>query len=444
MADITWHDKYAEPWEFLYRVGKQAGLRDAHAELLANYAVANGRLPDTIAAARTVLSELVSEGWYDAARDWQAEGEPDTNETHWSGLQETPPDVEPEVEVEVEQEPTMFERFLEQGFRPQREVIRDTQRAKIREALLTDAPELAANEELLEQQVEQMSGMPDIEQYLADFANRNKDYRVPENYTARLRDPVTGEIKEVEPQYDVETYSWNEFQSLSFKDTVDIQTRLVKAGLLSLEQVADHWGEWFPDEAEAMQGVLTWSNFSGRDWSDQLTQLENAAAEGRNVKEETPTFIEKAYRPPDYATIVQSVKQTFEQQVGRRPREWEMQLLADELSANYRAEFFAEEDARRANETAQTQAAEGGGFDPMDAVPNHDIWKAMPFVGDLFTEETTPDTIERGPDIPQIDPYARLRESIERTYGGEVAESERVNERRTHVSDFLRTILNSV
>jgi len=511
MADSRWHIKYPEPWEYLYRVSKQAGLTDAHARLLADYAVANGVRPDTIGKARSAWSEFLTSEWYEGARNWQHQGEPDdptgtllphTNdpdlisrddevkgtaslvrddpESPFAGIGGNIPDTDlVAATLEATDEDRAENATLlpgtnaltanqtllagliaagDKGAVAPEDIPRDIELAAAR----GDTVAIAAREALLtgteaQDEFEDTFSF-DIASYAETMRRINRETGTPQDYVALVPQP-DGTILEVEPRYDITRDSWNLFTVMGRQEIIALQVKMVKADLLTLEDMTYTWGEWQAESAFAMAAVLQSANFTGNDWQTELTNTIEDTETGLSKAADTDrarAFAEDVFRPMDYATITQLVKDEVESFAGRKPHDWEMQLLADELKSNYRSEFDANQAAARANfdSLEQTRLSINDDEDPfaLEGLPNHmlPILGMIPGLGDLMNRATEADedakagvggVIPRGPDIEAIDPLARLRESIEGQFGREVDEVDRVAGRRSEIQRFLQTVV---
>ena len=176
----------------------------------------------------------------------------------------------------------------------------------------------------------------------------------------------------------------NVFEAFTPEEIREIQSTLINAGLLgSKVNRPFRPGVWGRFDKEAMKELMSQANQNGegkaeRGW-ETLAQvyLDNPIQE--------PTKIQ-AYLPPDYTSISNSIDGLFEQELGRKPKEYELQLLANTYSAN----------AKKAYE--QKVALQT----PIDEV-------AMPETLEDYGNHIQP-VIETG--VTEIDPSARMLDTF--------------------------------
>ena len=125
-----------------------------------------------------------------------------------------------------------------------------------------------------------------------------------------------------------------------------VQAELVNSGLLKIgEFVPGKWGGLFINDeqkdVEAFKKVLEHSNQTGNpDFTVSLRFFVDS-------QEAIDAFTsEPAYLPPDYATVSQSVTNLFEQQLKRKPKAYELELLANQLLADKKKAFDAKQPAQ--------------------------------------------------------------------------------------------------
>ena len=125
-----------------------------------------------------------------------------------------------------------------------------------------------------------------------------------------------------------------------------IQAELVNANLLKLgEFVPGSWGGLFigdeQKDVEAFKKVLEHSNQTAN--PDFTMSLRFFVDNQEAIDAFQP---QPAYLPPDYATASQSVTNLFENQLGRKPKTYELELLANQLLADTKKAFDAQQPAQ--------------------------------------------------------------------------------------------------
>lgn len=124
----------------------------------------------------------------------------------------------------------------------------------------------------------------------------------------------------------------NVFEAFLPEEIREIQANLINAGLLgSKVNRPFRPGVWGKSDREAMYELMSLANQNGAGKAQQGWQttlqlyLDNPIQEPKKIS---------AYLPPDYTSIANSVNNLFEQELGRKPKEYELRLLADTYSAN--------------------------------------------------------------------------------------------------------------
>ena len=125
----------------------------------------------------------------------------------------------------------------------------------------------------------------------------------------------------------------NVFSNLMPNEIRELQADLINAGLLgSKVNRPFRPGVWNSNiEGRAMYDLMTQANVMGKGkaedgWRYSLQlYLDNPIQEPEKID---------AYLPPDYNSIANSIDGLFEQELGRKPKEYELKLLADTYSAN--------------------------------------------------------------------------------------------------------------
>lgn len=124
----------------------------------------------------------------------------------------------------------------------------------------------------------------------------------------------------------------NVFEAFLPEEIREIQANLINAGLLgSKVNRPFRPGVWGKSDRDAMYELMSLANQNGAGKAQQGWQttlqlyLDNPIQEPKKIS---------AYLPPDYTSIANSVNNLFEQELGRKPKEYELRLLADTYSAN--------------------------------------------------------------------------------------------------------------
>ena len=125
----------------------------------------------------------------------------------------------------------------------------------------------------------------------------------------------------------------NVFSNLMPNEIRELQADLINAGLLgSKVNRPFRPGVWNPNiEGRAMYDLMTQANVMGKGkaedgWRYSLQlYLDNPIQEPEKIQ---------TYLPPDYNAISNSIDGLFESELGRKPKEYEIRLLADTYSAN--------------------------------------------------------------------------------------------------------------
>jgi len=124
----------------------------------------------------------------------------------------------------------------------------------------------------------------------------------------------------------------NAMEALMPDEIREIQANLINAGLLgSKVNRPFRPGVWGVNDRKAMYEIMSIANQDGqgkaeKGWETILqVYLDNPI--------QTPSQV-ASYLPPDYTTISNSINGLFEQELGRKPKEYELKLLADTYSAN--------------------------------------------------------------------------------------------------------------
>ena len=175
-------------------------------------------------------------------------------------------------------------------------------------------------------------------------------------------------------------------EALTPEEIRTIQANLINAGLLgSKVNRPFRPGVWGQYDREAMKLLMELANENGegkaeKGWETLLqVYLDNPIQE--------PTKIQ-SYLPPDYKSISNSVNNLFESELGRKPKPYELRLLADTYSVNAKKAY--EQDV--ALETPQEQVAVAG---ELEDYGNH----IQPVIE---------------PGVTDIDPSARMKDVFDK------------------------------
>ena len=129
----------------------------------------------------------------------------------------------------------------------------------------------------------------------------------------------------------------NAMEALMPNEIREIQANLINAGLLgSKVNRPFRPGVWGVNDRKAMYEIMSIANQDGQGkaeegWKTILqVYLDNPI--------QTPSQV-ASYLPPDYTTISNSINGLFEQELGRKPKEYELRLLADTYSANAKKSY---------------------------------------------------------------------------------------------------------
>ena len=248
--------------------------------------------------------------------------------------------------------------------------------------------------------------------------------RVEEDYVAARRAPIGGSTRvpksrgsqkptyqtfQVVPKYR-DSHIIPQLNTLTDEEVHNFQLMMVDAGLI---------GEfdYFPgvrDEAteKAMEAVMGQGNVDGSNWQTAARFYQQLGLKQKELAKQAAlkarTFVQPAYVAPDYATLSQAVKQTFETLVGRDPHDSELAVLADQMNKDYRKQYQAEIAAQRSEFDAQGRA---------------------------IVNETD----QAAGTFQNVDPTARMIEAIEKKYGPEIEGEEKEDQGLTDISNVLNS-----
>lgn len=208
--------------------------------------------------------------------------------------------------------------------------------------------------------------------------------------------------------------NWIDFATKTPEYQTEVQYALYEAGLLDEDDIAQ--GTWTIEASRAMEVAMFEANATGgaKNWTDVLKDraagLEAAgnAPGGRGASRRALTL--PAYREPDYATIEMDVKDAMRRELRRDPLPWEMAVLGDQMSANYRAAYEGDIEALKNEFVAGSGVAEEGGISG-----------------------------EPG-SVPAVDPIARLRSQLEERFAPERELLSDREDERTAMSNVMNVM----
>lgn len=208
-----------------------------------------------------------------------------------------------------------------------------------------------------------------------------------------------GNPSQVAPQY--RAYDeWRMFASLSPERRAEVNLALISAGVLDEDAPL---GVWTRQSATGMSYLMEEANARGTSWVTVARERQKAIEEGREdaleAQRRANPFIAPVYRAPDQASVRQAVRQSMAGFLGRDPHDWELALLGEDLTANYRKQYTADVSAARIQHDAGNRAIATGA------------------------------TSGGGGTVGAVDPFARLQEKIRELYQDE-ADAETAEEER--------------
>ena len=207
--------------------------------------------------------------------------------------------------------------------------------------------------------------------------------------------------QEVSPLYR-ETDPANQLNRMSPEARRSLQLRMQAAGFdVELSDYVD------PVLIRSMRQVMGFANMNGMNWSEGLTALQKANIDAKESGRTeaaaawaaTKASIERdVYLAPSYETMAEDVKSIFRQRLGREPKDYEIELLSEELSASHKAAFDQEQDI-------VTAMALRAGAQQINAQYG----------------EGSVDVPGRPADGVAVDPVANFRTKFDELYAGELA-----------------------
>lgn len=249
---------------------------------------------------------------------------------------------------------------------------------------------------------------------------------------------------------------FDEFALFASKDEAyraGVQRSLIEGGYLEIGQIAGSEGWWTKETGNAARQWLFEANVAGYG-HDPFAYLEERAATRRAFLDSevgqaltqgsagggggvrVPAFV-----APDYATLTQAVRQAIRTRLGRDPHDYEIALLADQMAADFRAQYEAEVAALRRG---------GGGA---GRAPNHVLQEAAELrlaniAEGRESEEGVAEIMAQyqtgggggGGTVQGVDPFARLAEAIEGRFATEIERREQVAETHFNTRHMMRVL----
>ena len=158
-------------------------------------------------------------------------------------------------------------------------------------------------------------------------------------------------------------------EAMTDQQLAAFEERALRAGLIQPSQAPG--GQSFvrgsrtgEHQRRAMESVMGMANRTSgaMDWQIVLSDLAVLGDEQgiyEDLEPPEPVFPRRVYQPLDYASIASQIVGDGHRLVGRQLENWEIELLAQEMSAAHRADFEAEEALREQEWEISKAAAEG-------------------------------------------------------------------------------------
>jgi hypothetical protein len=264
----------------------------------------------------------------------------------------------------------------------------------------------------------------DVAKYITDSDAESRYLGLGPNYQAPGPAPVHLPVQYGQPQY-YPGDQWIDFATKSPAYQTQIQYALVEAGLMRSGDVAE--GVWTIDAAKGVEVAMLMANSTGgaeswvsivEDLAQGLADAGNRPGSGSGSGRRSPlagrVLTLPAYVEPDYALLENQVRDAFSAQLRRKPTDWEMSLLAENLNTNYRAQYDEQIQGLK-------QEFEAG---------NRGILAGGP-------------SVQASGSIEGIDPIARLRSQIEDKYSAEVNLNEDRASHRQDVANVFSILTQS-
>lgn len=202
------------------------------------------------------------------------------------------------------------------------------------------------------------SNLPSLEEWMAgaeEDDDRPPYIGVPEGFVAedaRMEHP-SKPLVDIAPRFRAGA-ELEYFMNLRPADRVKLQETLADAGVLSTYRA----GMFDQATGNAIGTVMAWANVSGKTFSEALTEF---TAKSEDIKsQDISGFSHRPYTPPSWDELAQIAREGIEQQLGRKLKDWEVEMAAEKLGSLHRAEFENDVIEARASRNAQIAAAEEG------------------------------------------------------------------------------------
>jgi hypothetical protein len=203
--------------------------------------------------------------------------------------------------------------------------------------------------------------------------------------------------------------AWRLFAGKSPEYIAEVKAALIEAGIID-EAEAGPMGHWRIEDSRNMYNILAEANASGKPWTTIVEEYAAAPdVDKAKAWRAANPFIAPVFKAPDYASLSQAVRGAFAQQIGRDPKDYELALLADQMRADFNAQHGATVSAARAQYEATARAADTGA--PQSAGT-----------------------------VQDVDPMARLSETVLSKYGPEIERVEGVQENQLNVGLLMRSL----
>jgi hypothetical protein len=223
---------------------------------------------------------------------------------------------------------------------------------------------------------------------------------------------------------------WAEFASKPGSYIAAVQAMMIRAGLREIGSVTP--GHWSVDDAQVMASVLVEANASGKTWAQVLSIYEQFRPRDDQAG---ARFTADPYLAPDYASLSQSVRSAFAAEVGREPHDWEVELLASQLSADARREY----EARTAAQRLDFEARNVGGDEGNRRILAGGSATVQGFIGGPGAEDAVGGSAGGGT-VQQVDPLARLAETIRARYAPEVEAEQKEQETAVNLAALFSNL----
>lgn len=225
----------------------------------------------------------------------------------------------------------------------------------------------------------------------------------------------------------------------------DVKAALLEAGVIGEGEAATPG--WSIGSADGMSVVMDRANHLGVTWQEAAGIMAHQFSVATNLLDSqgvsggrgTATQPRMVYKAPDYDMLKGEVRSLFQSALGRQPKDYELALLADQLDADYRAQFDADFAAQELLTNTDGTSAEGG------RVPSkiEELTAALPENQGTAPPSDTGDgavSLQNVGTVRTVDPLARMAEKFRATYGQEMQNLERKAEQRFSFGNFMNSI----